>query len=277
MDFKLELPIDILPIVFQYLDLQDLVNCSRTCWCWNADANTLLYKAIIFSSLSKLVHFVESIGGFHNSHEMCVKNNIDLYKPLGHLVKSVEITASYYQYDDRHNYSTILSRLATVTPNVHGAMIYLPIITLDADRGKLFNWSLLGLKWSKLTRLSLRDISGFSEEAHDIYDINDVLNKLQYLSIARCNGILTHMLPSLPTMPYLQFLKIGIDCVSDYHALKRILHNCQDTLHTLLVCFEKNSLLNSFDVDDLNIGSKKLKTFELCSREDLQFFSHFSS
>jgi hypothetical protein len=132
----------------------------------------------------------------------------------------VELTAGYTQYDDRHNYSTMLSRLASETPNVYRAKLYLPILSSDTYNGSSFNWSTLASQWSKLTNLSLKGSLEYGVETYDLNNINDVFNKLQHLSLNRCDNLLTHMLPSLPTMPYLQSFMATIHLTSDYQAYK---------------------------------------------------------
>ncbi|KAG2186840.1 hypothetical protein INT44_003066 [Umbelopsis vinacea] len=166
----------------------------------------------------------------------------------------------------------MLSRLASKTPNIHSARINVPILFSNADSGSSFNWSTLASQWSKLTTLSLSDLpSPYINETYDISNISDVFHRLQHLDITRCDGIRTHM---LPTMPYLQTLAACIDHASDYNALPKILQSCQNTLHTLFIrfeCYDDRAPPNSFNLDDLNIGHKQLKTFGLYSMDGSQF------
>ncbi|KAI9290028.1 hypothetical protein BC943DRAFT_313157 [Umbelopsis sp. AD052] len=270
MDFNLELPSEILQIVFQDLEPHDLVSCSHTCWSWNAAANSLLYETVSFHSHAKLQEFVESITDSQDRHEMNIESSNNSHQPLGQLVGSVEIVAGYTRYDDRDNYSTMLSRLASKTPNVHNAKIYLPILSSDTYNGLSFKWSNLALQWSKLTSLSLTGSLEHGMETYDMNNINDALNRLQHLNIIRCDDFLTHMLSSLPTMPYLQSLKATVYSTSDFQALKKILQTYQNTLHTLIIelfCFLPQI---SFNLDDLNIGHKQLKAFGIMKHDDSQ-------
>ncbi|KAI8584721.1 hypothetical protein K450DRAFT_217685 [Umbelopsis ramanniana AG] len=270
MEFSLGLPNEILPVVFRDLDPQDLVSCSRTCWSWNAIANSLLYETVSFVSHAKFQQFVETITDSQNHYEMCVGNSINTYRPLGQLVKSVEITAGYTRRDDRYDYSTMLSRLASKTPNVHKAKMYLPILSSNTYDGLSFNWSNLASQWSKLTSLSLKGSLEYGMETYDMKNINDVFSRLHHLSVVRCDDFLTHMLPSLPTMPYLQSFMATIYRTSDYQALKKILQTYQTTLHTLVIEFFCFYPQISFNLDDLNIGHKQLKAFGLMKHDDTQ-------
>ncbi|KAG2186838.1 hypothetical protein INT44_003064 [Umbelopsis vinacea] len=270
MEFNLEFPTEILSIVFQELETQDLISCSRTCWPWNATANSLLYETVSFYSHTKLQQFVGSITGSQTHHEKCVESSISSHQPLGQLVKSVEIITGYSHHDDIHSYSTMLSRLASKTPNVHASYLGLPILSSDTDSGLPFDWSNLASQWTKLTNLSLKGSFGYELEPCDLNNINDVFNRLQHLNITRCEDILTHMLPSLPTMPYLQSFTATVYHTDDYQALKKILLNCQNTLHTLIIDFHSYLRPLSVNLDDFKIGRKQLKAFGLMKYDDSQ-------
>ena len=265
MESNIKFPSEILSIALQHLCPQDLVSCSRTCWTWNAIANTLLYEAVSLSSIADFRQFVECISDSKDHHGGCAENTSGSHQPpLGQLVKAVEITGGYTQFDDRRNYSSTLSRLASHTPNVHTAKLFLPILSLDTVGGSPFSWSTLAAQWPKLTKLTLKGSMNTGVDTYDLHNINHVLYRLQHLNITRCDNILTHIRTPLP---FLQCLVATIYSPSDYQALKKFLRTCQTTLHTLIIelwCFHRQAL---FNLDDLDIGHKQLKAFGLMKHD----------
>ncbi|CAO3689857.1 unnamed protein product [Umbelopsis ramanniana] len=261
MESNIKVPSEILSIALQHLCPQDLVSCSRTCWTWNAIANTLLYEAVSLSSIANFRQFVECISEYKDHHGGCAEKTSGSYQPpLGQLVKAVEVTGGYTKFDDRRNYSSTLSRLAFHTPNVHTAKVFVPILSLDTADGSPFSWSTLAAQWPKLTNLTLKGSMNTGADTYDLHNINHVFYRLQHLNITRCEAILAHMRTPLP---FLQFLGATIHSPSDYQALKEFLRTCQTTLHTLIIelwCFHRQAL---FNLDDLDIGHKQLKAFGL--------------
>lgn len=101
----------------------------------------------------------------------------------------------------------------------------------------------------------------------DLNNIDDVLNRLQYLDVDDCSRILTYMLPSLPIMPYLQSFMVSLCDVSEYQVLKKILKTCQRAMNTLIIGLIEISELLYIDLDDLDISHKQLKTFGLATSD----------
>jgi hypothetical protein len=267
MDFNVNVPNEILSIALQHLCPQDLVSCSRTCWTWNAAANSLLYEQVSLSSLAKFQQLIHSITGSQEHQGRYARSS---HQSLGQLVKTVEIIAGYSHHDDIHSYSTMLSQLASNTPNVHTSKLDLPILSSNTVSGSPLDWSSLASQWSKLTSLTLKGPQQYEVEACDVNNINHVFYRLQHLNVTRCEDILTHMLPSIPTMPYLQSFMATVYQTSDYQALKKILQNCQNTLHTLIIDFHSYHRPLSVNLDDFKIGRKQLKAFGLMKYDDSQ-------
>ncbi|CAO3667191.1 unnamed protein product [Umbelopsis ramanniana] len=270
MDFKLQLSNEILIIILQNLCPQDLVSCSHTCWTWNNAANPLLYETVSLSTCTMFQKFMESIIDPQNHDVSCVGNAIDRHQPLAQLVKTVDILVDYSEYDDLQNYSTMLSRLASKTPNVHTAKLFLPILCTVHGSRYSFDWSMLASQWTQLKSLTLRKALYYAAEEYNLNNINVVLNKLQHLDVAGCEHILNYMRPSLPSMPYLQSFMANVFDTDDYQALKEILETCQDTLHTLIIGFYSIFRPLSINLDDLKVGRKQLKAFGLTTHDDSQ-------
>jgi hypothetical protein len=261
MESNIKVPSEILSIALKHLCPQDLVSCSRTCWTWNTIANTLLYEAVSLSSIANFRQFVECISDSKNHHEGCAENTSGSHQPpLGQLVKAVEVTGGYTRSDDRQNYSSTLSRLASHTPNIHTAKLFLPILSVDTVDGSPFSWNTLATQWPKLTDLTLKGSENTGVDTYDLHNIDHVFYRLQRLNVTHCENILTHIRTPLP---FLQLFVTTIYSPSDYQALKELLRTCQTTLHTLVIelwCFHRHAL---FDLDDLGIGHKQLKAFGL--------------
>lgn len=261
MAFRSELPSKILPIIFQHLCDQDLISCSRTCWTWNASANPPLYKTVSFSSQTMFQQFIESIADDQDHNRIHVEGTIKRYQQVGELVHVVDIGVDSSMHNEICNYFTRLLRLASRTPNVHTAELYLPIYCPDIESNPPFDWGILASQWPKLTSLTLRRPFDYCVEENDVLNINDVFDNLKHVDISSCELILAYMLPSPPNMPHLETFAVIISDPADYHTLRTILQTCQNTLRTLIITFFTILQPGSMDLDDFIMSQKQLKAF----------------
>lgn len=85
---------------------------------------------------------INSVTEVKSLDESCVKLTVSKGKQLGQLVQVVNLSVIYFEYDEKHNYATMLSRLASMTPNVHTVEITVPTVRSDMS-GRSFDWSVL--------------------------------------------------------------------------------------------------------------------------------------
>lgn len=256
MDLNINLPSEILDIIFQYLSPQDLISCSRTCWSWNASANPLLYETVTFSSNTKFQRFIEGISASKNPHGEGTENTRGSHQALGQLVKAAEIISGYSHHDEIREYAMVLSRLASETPNVHTATLVL--LVMSEETGPPPYWRTLASQWSKLKSLTLSGSLDYGVETYDLDGLKAVFHRLQHLDVTRCSDILSYMLSSLPTMPYLQSLMATIYSTTDYKALKTVVRNTLNTLNTCIIEFNC-ARLPALDPENLQLDHKNLK------------------
>lgn len=267
-----ELPVEIWPIVFQNLGRQDLVSCSRTCWAWNVCANSILYETVYLTKPAMLQRFIEIITDSQEYHKRCSQSTMNKHRQVGHLVKVVDLSKKYFEYVGMHNYATMLATLASMTPNVHSSGISVTVhrVQLDTVVSK-FDWRTVATKWTRLTNLTLRSSDCDSDgDRDDLKSLSVVLDRLRHLDISRCECFLTLMLPSLPTLLHLQSIAVIICTPSDFQALKKLLKACQNTLQTLTICFSSLVPLLSINLNELTIGHKQLKAFELTTDDKVE-------
>jgi hypothetical protein len=222
-----------------------------------------------------LQEFIESISDFQNHRESGVGSSVNKDRQLGQLVKVVDILVDYSQDDNIYEYPAMLLSLTSKTPNVHTSTLFLPDSFSahsfsDHDSNSLFDWSILASRWTRLKSLTLTK-GMFQVMEGDVNNINDVLNRLQYLDVEDCSLILTHMLPSLPTMPYLQSFMVNLYDTCEYQVLKKILKTCQRTMTALIINMIGLPELLYIDLDDFDISHKQLKTFGLATSDISKF------
>jgi hypothetical protein len=257
-DADIELPSEILTVILKELLPQDLTSCSRTCWVWNTITNPFLYEAVYICSEDRYQLFVRSITPCRNHDVRCVCKPCNRRQQLGQLVKAVDIDIDYgttYEeiFDDFT--VTLLLELASATPNVHTAKIYMPILAENlTNSGHYFDWSTLAARWTKLTSLTLRNPTYWPLVQGELTNFSDILSRIQHLETTCENG-LHLMLPFLPAKPCLQSLIANAFGSMDYEALKEICQTCRNTLHTLIMVND-----TGVDLDDINMGSNLLKT-----------------
>jgi hypothetical protein len=216
---------------------------------------------------------INSVTEAKSLDESCVKYTVGKVQQLGQLVKEVNLSVKYTEYDEQHNYATMLSRLASMTPNVHTVEIPVPMVR-SVMSGRSFDWSVLASQWTNLSSLTFNAPSPFSAAGYlyNLNNIHDVFNKLQHLDVSICSSLLKCMLPSVSAMPYLQSLMVKVGNEWDYQALRKILQACQNTLHTLIISFTSFYGNDSFDVDvdDLIMGQKHLKSLGMTTDKHSQ-------
>jgi hypothetical protein len=212
-----------------------------------------------------LQRFIEIVTDSQEYHEKCPQSTMNKHRPVGRLVKVVDLSKKYFEYVGMQNYTTMLATLASMTPNVHSSGISVSINhdQLDTIVSK-FDWRAVATQWTRLTNLTLRSTEcGRNGNKDDLESLSVVLDRLRHLDISRCECFLTFMLPSLPTLLHLQSIAVIICIPSDFQALRKLLQACQNTLQTLTICFSTLVPFLSINLDELAIGRKQLKTFEL--------------
>ncbi|KAI8578330.1 hypothetical protein K450DRAFT_247422 [Umbelopsis ramanniana AG] len=251
-------PNELLALVFQHLTKRDLLNCTYTCWAWNSIGNERLYYKVYGNSNDRFRKLIRTITGAPSQTGVSTANGMP--RQLGKLIRVIKLQRDYYFHANSRWYAELLSKLATVTPNVHTADIYGPNISPSVETTTEFDWEAsLSSKWPHLRRLRIAAGKPTGDIKFPANNMETLLNRLHYLDIVYWPDFPEYLPPSPLMVSDIRMLKVAVQDKSSYHRLKELLNSCQDTLNTLTLSWSASS--GSLSVDDLITGLRQLKKF----------------
>ncbi|KAG2172636.1 hypothetical protein INT44_002651 [Umbelopsis vinacea] len=161
------------------------------------------------------------------------------------------------RYSSYYCYLPPLSKLASMTPNVH--TVYVRDSRALVTALSAFDYA---SKWPKLKTLGLSS-PAYHLSSNTINFIS-VLSRLQHLDIVYAYSFPEYILPLSPIKLKLQSLKISIFNQLQYEGAKVMIECCRDTLNTLVISWEVTASSHPpLTLDNLILGLPNLKILGL--------------
>lgn len=175
-------------------------------------------------------------------------------KQLGSLINIMELRI---RFSSCLWYLPPLSKLASMTPNVHTVYVREPGEEIDVPSA--FDYA---SKWLKLKTMGLSSLSYYPPR--DTTNFFSVLNRLQHLDIIYAYSFPEYIIPSSPIKLKLKSLKICIFNQLQYEGAMVMIENCRDTLNTLVISWEVTATSHPLlSLDNLILGLPNLKILGL--------------
>ncbi|KAH8548427.1 hypothetical protein BGW37DRAFT_523448 [Umbelopsis sp. PMI_123] len=265
MNLAYKLPDDVLRLIFENLTRTDIVNCTYTCWIWNAAANKRLYSKLSVPSKRRLELLIRTIAEPQSTSESENSRTVTKRQQLGSLIHDVTFRIPDRPGANLRWSSSQLSTFANSTPNVHTVYIrdFSIFQRFDVATSWL-DWESLDSPWRHLKTLKIAsNLRSSSTRAH-IYNMEGVLNRLQAVDTIFWSNFLLCLPQPLPVMENLKSLKVAITNKASYEQLKALLPRCRNTLRSLSIRWESTATYNPpLSLDNLMAELPKLKIFTL--------------